>query len=155
MQTSVNLQGNFFYTGFLFILFICLFIGFTAYLFYKKFNKQEASVVKVIPEKNIKNVPVIKSKYLKQLYEIDTNFKNEKIALREAYQRISESIRLFVFEITDISTQNYSLSEIKKLEIPELYDLIEEFYEPEFSSKPEGDFNNSIAKARRVINEWQ
>ncbi len=35
------------------------------------------------------------------------------IELRKAYQLISEAIRLFVFEITDITTQNYSLKEIK------------------------------------------
>ena len=62
---------------------------------------------------------------------------------------------MFVFEITDITTQNYSLSEIKKLNIPILYDLIEEYYEPEFASKPKGDFEKSIIKARRVINEWK
>ena len=34
------------------------------------------------------------------------------------------------------------------------YELIEEYYEPEFSYKSIGDFKNSIHKARRVINEW-
>ena len=76
------------------------------------------------------------------------------INLREAYQLISESIRMFIFEVTDITTQNYSLIEIKKLNIPKLYELIEEYYEPEFSSKPSGDFEAAINKARRIIREW-
>ena len=108
----------------------------------------------MIPEKNIKDIPVIKSKYLNQLNSIEYKYNNEMIELRKAYQLISETIRLFVFEITDITTQNYSLSEIKKLNIPILYELIKEYYEPEFASKSIGDFNNSINKARRVINEW-
>ena len=161
MQTSINLQNNFFYPLILFILLIVLIIGFTVYLIYEKrkqilhfINKFEPKV-KEIPEKNIKNIPVIKNKFLKQLEEIETDYENKKIKLRIAYQKISQEIRMFVFEVTDITTQNYSLSEIKKLKMPELYNLIEEYYEPEFSSKPEGDFKNSITKARRVINEWK
>ena len=79
---------------------------------------------------------------------------NNKIELREAYQQISSEMRLFVFEMTDIKTQNYSLAEIKELNLPILYELIEEYYEPEFASKSVGDFNASITKARRVISEW-
>ena len=79
---------------------------------------------------------------------------DKKINLRTAYQKISEIIRLFVFEMTDITTQNYSLREIKKLNIPILYQLIEEYYEPEFTSKPVGDFEEAIKKARGVIKEW-
>lgn len=62
---------------------------------------------------------------------------------------------MFVFEVTDITTQNYSLSEIKKLNIPILYELIEEYYEPEFAEQTNGDFDNSINKARRVIEQWE
>jgi hypothetical protein len=61
---------------------------------------------------------------------------------------------MFVFEVTDIETQNYTLDEIKKLNMPGLYELIEEFYEPEFALKSVGDFDNSIEKARSVIKKW-
>lgn len=63
-------------------------------------------------------------------------------------------MRMFVFEVTDIKIQNYSLKEIKKTNIPNLYELIEEYYEPEFASKSVGDFGISIEKARRVIEKW-
>ena len=81
-------------------------------------------------------------------------YKSGKISLRKAYQQISEAVRYFVFEVTGISTQNFSLSEIKNANIPGLYDLIEEYYEPEFASKTNGDFDSAISKARRIINEW-
>ena len=156
MQTSINLQEPFKYSIIPVIIAICLTLIGTYYLIYsrKKKDKVDEVKVKAIPEKNIKNIPIIKEKYLNQLNTIEYRYTNNMIELRKAYQMISESIRLFVFEITDITTQNYSLAEIKKINIPFLYELIKEYYEPEFASKSVGDFNSSINKARRVINEW-
>ena len=158
MQTSINLQEPFAYSIIPVIITICLTLIGTYYLIYIKKRKEENVVdeveVKAIPERNIKNIPVIKGKYLHQLDTIEYRYMNNMIELRRAYQLISETVRLFVFEITDITTQNYSLEEIKRLNIPILYELIKEYYEPEFASKSVGDFTTSINKARRVINEW-
>ncbi len=158
MQTIINLQEPFSYSIIPLIIALCAMTASTCYLVYSSKKKEKVKVkeeeVKAIPEKNIKNIPVIKRKYLTQLDSIEYKYDNQMIELRKAYQMISEAIRLFVFEITDITTQNYSLSEIKKLNIPNLYELIKEYYEPEFASKTVGDFNDSINKARRVINEW-
>ena len=156
MQTSVNLQEPFTYSVVPLIILICVIIAITIYLIYTKIKKKDTKeeIVKEIPEKNIKNIPVIKGKYINQLDSIEYKYLNKMISLRKAYQLISESIRLFIFEVTDITTQNYSLSEIKKLEIPNLYELIKEYYEPEFASKSMGDFRSSINKARGVVNKW-
>ena len=159
MQTTINLQEPFTYSLIPLIITIVFIIGLTIYLICSKKTKNEDIVkkdnVKTIPERNKKDIPVIKNKYIQQLDEIEDRYNKKKIELRKAYQLISESIRLFVFEVTNITTQNYSLAEIKKLNIPELYELIEEYYEPEFASKTVGDFVSSINKARRVINEWK
>lgn len=159
MRTTINLQEPFTYSFIPLIITFLLIIGFTIYIILFKKVKEKINgkieEVKVIPERNIKNIPVIKNKYLQQLNDIEDKYINKKIELRKAYQLISEAIRLFVFEVTDITTQNYSLTEIKKINIPVLYELIEEYYEPEFASKTIGDFNSSINKARRVINEWK
>lgn len=158
MQTSINLQEPFTYNVIPLIVTIILVIAFTLYLIYLKKEKDkvmlQGTIVKEIPEKNIKNIPVIKGKYLEQLDAIEYKYENKMIELRKAYQLISEAIRLFVFEVTDIKTQNYSLVEIKRLNIPHLYELIEEYYEPEFASKSIGDLRSSINKARRVIKQW-
>lgn len=158
MQTSINLQEPFIYSIFSLIFLLCIVAIITYYLIRNKTEKEKNEIIenkiKEIPEKNKKNIPVIKEKYLKQLESIEYKYDNDIIELRKAYQLVSEAIRMFVFEITDITTQNYSLTEIKKLNIPNLYELIEEYYEPEFASKSIGDFNSSINKARRVINEW-
>ncbi len=157
MQTTIKLQEPFMYSKNLLIIIIFIVLCITGYLIFlykkKKIVKKE-EIIKAIPNKNIKNIPVIKSKYIEQLEAIEYKYENEMIELRKAYQLISESIRMFIFEVTDITTQNYSLIEIKKLNIPKLYELIEEYYEPEFSSKPSGDFEAAINKARRIIREW-
>ena len=160
MQTSINLQNMYNYSVWplvlVFLIFAIMTIGLIIVLIKK--NKRQVAVkkpdVKKIPEKNIKNIPVIKSKYIKKLNGIESKFKDKKIDLRKAYQEISETVRLFVFEVTDVTTQNYSLSEIKKANIPGLYELIEEYYEPEFAEKSVGDFDDAINKARRIVSEW-
>ena len=157
MQTSINLQESFEYPILPLIIVTILIIIVSGLLIHtlRKKHKHKNIQVKKIPEKNIKDIQVIKGKFLKELDSIEYKYKNGQIKLRKAYQLISENIRLFVFEITDITTQNYSLSEIKKLNIPILYELIEEYYEPEFAEKTIGDFDNSINKARRVIEQWK
>lgn len=122
MQTSINLQELFSYSIIPLILIIIIFILETIYLICIKVRKQNLVVkkqeeIRVIPERNSKDIPVIKNKYLKQLDEIEIKYKNNVIEIREVYQLISEAIRMFVFEVTDITTQNYSLKEIKKLSI--------------------------------------
>ena len=112
------------------------------------------SIIPIIVLIIIASVLVFVLLFLRELAEIEEEYSNRKIELRKAYQLISENIRLFIFEVTDITTQNYSLMEIKKLNIPNLYETIAEYYEPEFSKKPSGDFINSVNKARRIINEW-
>ena len=155
MQTSINLQEPFIYSFIPLLIVIVLIILLTFYFIkHRKKKVIEEKDIKVIPEKNVKNIPVIKSKYLKQLEEIEYKYENEKISLRQAFQLISQTIRMFVFEITDITTQNYSLMEIKKLNMPTLYELIKEYYEPEFATKSVGNFSSAIEKARGVIKKW-
>ena len=154
MQTTSNLQELFSYSIIPLVMSSGLLAVLTVYFRKNKENVVQEPKVKEIPEKNHKNLPVMKEKYLSQLDTIEYNYTNDKIALRTAYQMISEAVRMFVFEVTDITTQNYSLAEIKKINIPILYELIEEYYEPEFASKSVGDFQASIDKARRVIKEW-
>lgn len=158
MQTTIKLQELFTYSILPIIVIMIPLVGLTVYLILTR-KKQKPVVVKtqnvtITPPKPIRNLAVIKNEYLQNLVNVENDYKNNKIELRLAYQRISGIIRMFIFEVTDIKTQNYSLSEIKKLNIPKLYELIEEYYEPEFASKSEGDFNLSINKARRVIVEW-
>ena len=158
MQTSIDLQGLFSYSLWPLLITLFIFLMMTLWLVWKKVKSsikpKKKEVVQVIPNKNIKNIPAIKKKYIDRLNSIENEYRSEKISLRKAYQQISENVRFFVFEVTDITTQNFSLAEIKKAGIPGLYELIEEYYEPEFAKKSVGDFDDAINKARRIVNEW-
>jgi hypothetical protein len=154
MQTSVSLQEPYSFSIVPIIVLIIIASALVFVLLFLKKNKNEKSEVKAIPQKNIKNIPAIKNKHLRELEAIEYQYKSNKLELRKAYQLISENVRLFVFEVTDITTQNYSLTEIKKLNIPNLYETIAEYYEPEFSKKPSGDFINSVQKAKTIIQKF-
>lgn len=154
MQTSVSLQEPYSFSIVPIIVLVIIAAALLFVLLFLKKNKEEQPEVKAIPQRNIKNIPAIKNKHLRELEAIEYQYKNNKLELRKAYQLISENVRLFVFEVTDITTQNYSLMEIKKLNIPNLYETIAEYYEPEFSKKPSGDFINSVNKAKDIIQKF-
>ena len=154
MQTSVSLQEPYSFSIVPIIVLVIITAVLLFVLLFLKKNKEEQPEVKAIPQRNIKNIPAIKNKHLRELEDIEYQYKSNKLELRKAYQMISENVRLFVFEVTDITTQNYSLMEIKKLNIPNLYETIAEYYEPEFSKKPSGDFINSVNKAKDIIQKF-
>ena len=158
MQTDISLQAPYQYSKVSLMIVTFLTIAIGSYFIYikikSKWNQTKKIEVAEIFEKNKKNIPAIKQKHLNQLNGIEKKYNDQKIDLRLAYQLISENVRTFVFEVTDITTQNYSLEEIKKLDMPKLYELIKEYYEPEFASKSVGDFKESINRARGIINEW-
>ena len=154
MQTSVSLQEPYEFSIIPIIVLMIIICSLVFVLFFLKKNKEIETEVQEVPQKKIKNIPAIKSKHIQQLNEIEHKYKNSMIELRQAYQAISENVRLFIFEVTDITTQNYSLMEIKKLNIPNLYETIAEYYEPEFSKKPSGDFINSVNKSKDIIKKF-
>lgn len=152
MQTSVNLQKPFTYSIIPIIVISIICIGYVMWLILKYKVKK----IKKIPEHIVKPLDMgkIKSKYIKKLNEIEFKLNSNRLTIRTAYQHTSKVIRGFVQEVTKIEVQNYTLDEIKHLNIPELYELVEEYYEPEFARTSVGDIKNSIDKTRKVIEKW-
>lgn len=151
--TTVDLQKPFSYS--LIILGILIFLVLLPWIIKliqfiikhwpKKKNKPE--------KKKVKNIAAIKSKYTKKIDKIAAN---ESLSDREVYLELSSTVRNFVFEMTGVTAQNFSLREIKGLNMPELYDLIEQFYHPEFAAEEvETDIAAAIAGARKVVSEWK
>ena len=152
MQTSVNLQRPFTYSTIPIIVLCIICISYVIWLILKYKVKK----TKKIPEHIVKPLDLgkIKSKYIKKLNEVEFKINNNKLSIRIAYQHTSKIIREFVQEVTKIKVQNYTLDEIKHLNIPELYELVKEYYEPEFARTSIGNIKNSIDKTRKVIEKW-
>ena len=68
---------------------------------------------------------------------------------------MSRCIRGFVHAATGIRVQNYTLYNIERLNMPELYYLVAEYYAPEFARKSDGDVRTSLEKTRSLIERWQ
>ncbi len=134
------------------ILAVLLLIGLIC-LIRKLCKKKKKKVIQANQPKPGK-LAMLKSKYQKALAEIAKRHENKVISDRIAYQEMSRVIRRFVFEATGIKVQNYTLEEIQQVNLPQLYYLIAECYKPEFDEAGEGNAQETISKARKVIEEW-
>lgn len=153
MQTTVELQDMFSYAWIpilVMILLLCVIVVVIIVICSRK-PKNRIPVVRPVP---IKNIFVIKEKYERILLEIAAKYQEHKITERVAYFELSKAIRHFVYEVTGIRVQFYTLEEIKMVNMPNLYYLIAECYVPEFAKEKHGDIHASIEKARKVIREW-
>lgn len=153
MQIDVNLKTPFSYSWIpIVILLIVLLLPFL-YLLLKKlgvFNLKKNNILSF----TAKDINSIKYKYLNKLNDLDKSLNDKKITSRKAYQELSMLIRLFVYELTGLEVQSCTLKDIKKLNIPVLYELIKEYYDPEFSKISKGNIRASIEKTKEVISRW-
>lgn len=117
-----------------------------------KISKKETAKPRV--ELTAANRVNIKQKYCGLLNNLERKCFDKKISNRKAYQELSKITRHFVYEATGIKVHNYTLQEIKGTNIAGLYSVISECYAPEFAIDKNGDIYSSIAKARRVVEEW-
>ena len=135
----------------LLMIYLVIFMGILLYVILKPKEKNLPTIIKP----PVKNLFEIKGRYRQQLSLLEQDFKNNKITKRKAYQNLSMLIRSFIFEVTQIKVQNYSLQEIIKVNIPSLTALVEEYYHPEFAKESKEELQESIIKTREVIEKWQ
>lgn len=154
MQTSVKLQEPFSYSAYYIMIILILILIMTIYFLLKEKKKKSKIKVVQIKETSQEDKENIKIKYIEKLNLLENKLNNNEISTRVAYQELSSNIRYFVYELTDIQVQNYTLKEIKEINIPILYELIKECYIPEFAMRYLGDIKSSIEKTREVIKRW-
>ena len=154
MQSSIDLRAPFSYNIIPIIIGIIFIIIISIYFFVKNKSKNEKIIGidkrKELGELNIKE---IKKKYINKLDKLKLSVENENIGLREGYQTLSSIIRYFVYDVTNIKVQNYTL-EVRKLDIKYLPELMEEYYRPEFAKESLGNIQISINNAKGVIEKW-
>lgn len=157
METSVNLQEPFSYSIWPIVVVGALVVLYGIYLLWTVIMKQKEKIpVEQVAVKQVATVDVnkIKMKYLTQLEIIRQELAKEKITTRDAYQKMSRCIRGFVYEVTGIQVQNYTLEDIKKLNMPGLEALIAEYYAPEFAFRSLSNSSASLEKTKRAIELW-
>ena len=150
MQIKTELNDMFSYSLFHVIILFVITVIFLLYLIIIK-NSKKYNII----TPNKKKLLNIKNNYLNNLDILLNDYSNNIISKREAYHRLSLSIRNFIYETTNIKVQYFTLEDIKSIDIPILYDLVSEYYNPEFSRKSEGNFYDSIERTRMVISRWK
>ena len=100
-------------------------------------------------------VPIARQKYLRQLARLENGLAGGTVETRVAYQELSRIIRGFVYEVTRIEVHHYGFSEISALNMPQLTELVREYYEPEFSKEAPGDILASLYRTRQVMSVWR
>lgn len=156
MQVETELRDMFSYSLPIIIILGIILIVLIIFLLFSKKKKVKKEIIKqevIIPK--YKDLMAIKRMYLNKIDKLYYDITNNKINNREAYQTLSKLIRNYIYESTNIKVQNYTLEEIKKVNIPILYELVSEYYDPEFSVISGGNIINSTQKTRSVIERWR
>jgi len=159
MVTSVELQDPMSYYLFWLILAIAavvvvIFVQFFFRILLKdQLRKKKDKQPKVRPPKK-KPLPVLKWEYLRRLDQLERGIYAGSYGQRTAYQELSMLIRNFVHEATGIKVHNYSLGEIRRVGIPGLTALVQEYYEPEFARQSMADVRASLFRTRKAIELW-
>ena len=153
MEVGINLENPFLYNEkiikYLLLILVILTIIIAFIFFYKKYYKQ---IKKLIVKKGNKHN---QDYYLQKLLGIKRKYANGQISNRKVCILISSLVRHFVYDKTDVLVQNYSLEEIKKLNMPDLANLIEKIYNPEFSKYSNDDILYLIKETEEVIRQWK
>lgn len=154
MQLDKELQKPFSYSASLLVFVLILILLIVAYFLIDKYLKTRS---KKLPEvrKEFRTMDSVKHKYIDKLNKLEDNVKRNKISNRGAYIQVSRIIREFVKEVTRIDVVKYTLSDIKKLKMNNLYELVKEYYEPEFSYDSQGNIIGSINRTRKEIYLWK
>ena len=100
-------------------------------------------------------VPVARIKYIRQLNRLEKALNEGALEDRVAYQELSRIIRMFIHDVTRVDVQNYSYSEISAHNIPQLTELVREYYEPEFAKDAGGNIRESLQRTGQVISLWR
>ncbi len=158
METTVELQAPFQYMIIWPILAVIMLAAaiFLQVYFRKKLGdrlKKEKQIrLKKISEATLEGK---KKKYIGELVYIERDLMNRRITVRQAYQKMSLCIRMFVRDVTGINVERYTLTEIRAVNIPQLTNLVKEYYEPEFARETRIDARQSILKTRMLIEGWR
>lgn len=159
MDTQIGIQDAYSYATWPMYLMVGVIVSFLLIVVIVTVIRKILKTAKKRPPKVVKPEPVnllkLKTVCLSELDKISIDLVNERIDTREAYQRTSASVRKFVHKATHVNVVNYTLEEIKQLKMPQLEELIADYYSPEFAWKSNADFADSMNKTKKVVEQWK
>ena len=96
-----------------------------------------------------------KKRALSEIELLMNDVNNNQVDNKLAYFRLSKIIRKFIYRSTNINVTSISLKEAKMLKLPQLSELMNEYYRPEFSENDFGHIEESIMHTKEVIEKWK
>ena len=100
------------------------------------------------------NLPALKKKYMLLLDELEKRADKGELTLRKAFQTCSLLARSFVEEITGRPVSKSTLTDLKKMKMTPIENLVRVLYEPEFAPRSIGDLKEALKMTREVIRKW-
>lgn len=124
-------------------------------------NRRKAAERKRLEEERKKEPVVVKpslqelkTTYLEKLAQLEAQFLGGQIESREAYTELSNLFRTFVYDATGTPAHKYTLYDMRGLDKPIVYNLVNNYYAPEFSKDTKGNVLESIDFTKRAVFEW-
>lgn len=161
MPTDIKLQPNIFNNLPVVILLGILLCSPLLYWLFQlllnaiKRRKEKRLANQVVAPKPLRPLPrAVKEEYLRKLDILHNKFNAKEISSKVAYHNISMLVREFAKSYADLDLTTKTLSEIDNNRFPQLYGLIGELYEPEFSKEKEKNIEAIILQAKRIIETW-
>lgn len=158
MEVSVELQSKYSYVIWPVIAFLSVAVGVVLVLVIMHLlanrKKKPVDIEQAWRALSEQEKYALKVKYFSMLDELYAKVAGGQISIRACYQALSRLVREFVAEITGIKVNRCTLSDIKRMNMPMLASLIEEYYEVEFAKVSVGNAEDAIARTKRVIELW-
>lgn len=117
----------------------------------RKPAKPKAPVTQIFKPKTLADA---QREYLGKIAYVEQQYRDGQMDVRTVHQELSAIVRMFVYDVTGVQAQNFSLNELKAYNINQISQLIEEFYAPEFAERTDKQTEDSIRDAREVIYKW-
>ena len=95
-----------------------------------------------------------KTKYLKRIGDIEAEYNKGALDTRAVAQRMSREVRAFVAAVTGWRTDTMVYLELIRLNRPELAELVQYYYEPEFAYYSEADAKLTIERGKELVRKW-
>lgn len=154
MHFSVGLQNPFDYAlKFFVIALVLILLSIILLIVYLKLTKKDFSTV----AKKFRHLLLGKTrrKYLRKIDDVERYVVNGKKDSKTAHQEMSLIVRQFVHAATGVHVDRLVYTEIKRLKIKPLSELVRDFYEPEFAEYSEADMLQAIKKSKELIKTWK